>query len=234
MKEARFQQFVLMGISQSEALEYAAKLAKSENDGVAPLFLRFENWVATPLPVVYFGANGSLVSLPFLDLNYLDKVFGVLVDGIPFSKNNDNFGLPMETGWVGINTALDEMNEKIFGIETFGRPKFAVPYLSELQKAIAQREAFNETMRIFRRYDLSAENWVHDPYVAADVCNKGKYPHVANMDTGIISKYDSASVHPYRVRFVVRGNHNMKSIPCIDGLPDWEQLTTENYSHLFG
>ena len=234
MKETRFQQFILMGISQSEALEYAAKLAEAGNNGIAPLFLRFENWVATPLPVVYFGANGCLVSLPFLDLNHLDKVFGALVDGIPFSKNNDHFGLPRATGWIGVNTALDEMSEKTFGFGTLGHQSFAVPHLFELQRAIAQRGAFNETMSVFRRYNLSADNWAHEPYVAADVCDKGKYPHVVDMDTGVISKYDS-SAELYHMRLVVKGCRNLKTIPLTDDkLPNWEQLTTEVYEYLFG
>lgn len=235
MNEAKFQQLALMGVSQSDALEYAAKLAEIGKIGVPKLFLTLESWVITPLPVVYFGANNRMLSLPFLDTTHLDKVFGVELDGTPFSKNDDNFNLPQETGWIGVNGALTEMNEKIFGKGSFGRPQFAIPYLNDMQKAYAKRELFNETMRIFRSHGLSADNWSHDPYAAADICKKGDYPHVVDMNTGVISKYDSSSVTPYHMRFIIRCNRNMRGISeTEEGRPNWEQLTKEVYDHLFG
>lgn len=234
MRKEKFLQLALMGISQGDALEYAAELAQSGKIGVPKLFLTMEKWVPTPLPVVYFGGNNRLLVLPFLDTTHLDKVFGVAVNGIPFSKNDDNFNLPQETGWIGVNNALEEMTEKVFGKGNFGRPYFAVPYLNEMQEAYAKRELFNETMHIFRHHGLTADNWAHEPYAAADVCHKGKYPHVVDMDTGIISKYDS-SADVYHMRFVINGSRNLKTIPLTDDkLPNWEQLTEEVYEYLFG
>ncbi|MBO6281367.1 MAG: hypothetical protein J6N49_02420 [Alphaproteobacteria bacterium] len=234
MNEAKFKQLALMGVTQSDALEYAAKLAQTGKIDVPRLFLRQENWVITPLPVVYFGAKNRMLSLPFLDTTRLDKVFGVEVDGVPFSKNDDNFNLPHETGWIGVNNALKEMTEKIFGDGSFGRPSFAVPYLNDMQNAYTKRELLNETMRIFRSHGLSADNWSHDPYAAEDVCKKGDYPHVVDMSTGVISEYDSSSDTPYHMRFIIRCNCSMRGVPVTEeGLPNWEKLTAGVYEHLF-
>ncbi len=234
MNETKFQQLALMGVSQSDALEYAARLAKSGKSCAPKLFLTKENWLLTPLPVVYFGVNNRMLVLPFLDTAHLDKVFGVAVEGIPFSKNDDNFNLPKETGWIGVNSALEEMTDKIFGTSYFGRPRFAVPYLHELQQAYGKRELFNETMRIFREQGLSSDNWSREPYAVADICSKDKYPNVVDMGTGVISKYDSQA-KLYHMRFIISGNRSMKTLPLTEGgLPNWEQLTEEVYEHYFG
>ena len=233
MNKAKFKYLSQGGITQSDALEYAAWLAENGEIPELPQSFRFENWIETPLPVVYFGRNYAPVVLPFLDLKHQNAVFGIAVGGVLFSKDDVCIDIGQGADWNKVQEYLREKNIELFGEASFGRPQIRVPFLNEMQKALPLRLMFNATINIFREYKLSADNWGMMQYATTAITTQNKCSYVVDMRTGVVSP-QVANPRYYYVRPIISGGITTKTLPqTTDGKPNWDQFTEEMYDHLF-
>lgn len=222
----KFEQWRQEGVTAEDAKNYAAWLEKD----VLPL--RKENWVPTPLPVVYIGAREEFVRLPFLDLSRKNKVFGVALGRVCYQKTV--YRSVLEYGFIGVVSYLEAQQadlyppkknvlSRIFPIESINTHRFFVPTLDLLQRVYRQKEAFDATVRILCANGVAADVWGDGKFICQDDANPREFHRVADFATGVVSKYDgrikdvsywarpAAYVHGYDVPYPVEnGNFNWK------------------------
>ena len=221
----KFEQWRQDGVTAEDAKNYAAWLEKN----VLPL--RKENWVPTPLPVVYIGKQGEFIRLPFLDLNFKSKVFGVAVDRVCYRKTVYRYVL--EYGFIGVVSHLNELQadlyppkknvlSRIFSAESIYAHDFFVPTLDLLQRAYRQREAFDATVRILCANGVTADMWNDGKFICQDDAEPSEFHRVTDFATGVVSDYDSSSKGSYWARPATYVSDYDVPYPVEDGDFNWK------------
>lgn len=178
-------------------------MAKDELTGVLPL--RKENWVPTPLPVVYFGQKGEMVRLPFLDTTKVHKVFGVAVENECYCakvmRDGSKPASIYDHGFIGVGSELKAMREKyypaaknvigrVLSAESVYARYFEVPNLDVLQKAYMQRNAFDATLRILQENGIDVDLWADGDFICKNSNSPSiRFDNVVDFGTGIVKEY---------------------------------------------
>ena len=192
--------------------------------------LRLESWVPTPLPIAYFGPEGQVVRLPFLDLQKKQYVMGVAIGGMCYCKGV--FKEVFNYGFIGVLSMLQKMRDdaypkksnclgRILSSESVYARDFVVPSLDQLQSAYLHRHEFEATLQILRDNDIYAESWGECSYIC---CNSGdceRFDRVVDFGQGIVREYD-----PYdemqRARMMVKIVDRDPLYTVEDGVLNWK------------
>lgn len=117
-----------------------------------------EFFVVTPLPIVYAGKK-KLYSLPYLDLNLKDKVWGIEVQGTFYTLLNERDGK---------NPLLYHCE----ALEILKKQKDPVglrfPSDKELYLARQDRMRFKATVAVLDLFGVKAEDWFDDKYLCIE------------------------------------------------------------------
>lgn len=117
-----------------------------------------EFFVVTPLPIVYAGKK-KLYSLPYLDLNLKDKVWGIEVQGTFYALLNAREG----------NNPLLYRCEAQKILEQPQKPiALRLPSNKELYFARRNRMKFRATATVLGQFGVKAEDWFDDKYLCIE------------------------------------------------------------------
>ena len=193
--ETRFEKWRQEGVSPEDAMKYAEWL---QND---KLPLKKKDWVPTPLPVAYWGADMQIVRLPFLDLSKKSSVFGVAVGRICYQRK-----LFMDEvyryGTLSVDASLKALRNKyypqcenvigrILSAESIYARDFVVPTLDQMQRAYMHKDAFDETLRILRANGIFVDFWADDDFICRDYDGAEGIHQVVDFGSGEVKNYDS-------------------------------------------
>lgn len=167
--------------------------------------LRKKEWIPTPLSVVYFGKNGEMVRLPFLDTTKVHKVFGVAVENVCYCAKVMRDGSQPASiynhGFIGVESELKAMREKyypaakntvvrIFTAESVYARYFEVPTLDILQEAYVHRNAFDATLRILQENGIDVDLWTDGDFICKNSNSPSiRFDNVVDFGAGIVKKY---------------------------------------------
>ena len=131
---------------------------------------RYRNWfefarlqrILTPLRIVYLGQENRMICLPFLDLNFKDKVWGIEIDGTYYGVKAVGVVRSAE-----IKSSLACAEKQLFGEKTselyrcYGstEQRFDMPQVFELQALRKQRNGFEQTADILRSNGVEVADW---------------------------------------------------------------------------
>ena len=203
--------------------------------------LRKKEWIPTPLPVVYLGARGEMVRLPFIDTTKLHNVFGVAVENVCYCamvmRNSCEPASIYNHGFIGVKTKLKAMREKyypsakntvgrIFTAESVYARYFEVPTLDILQKAYMQRKAFDATLRILQENGIDVDLWADGDFI----CQNSNYPsirfdNVVDFGTGIVKEYVAPEQNNGKImqaRSAALINDYDPPYPVVNGVFNWK------------
>ncbi|MBO6281368.1 MAG: hypothetical protein J6N49_02425 [Alphaproteobacteria bacterium] len=131
---------------------------------------RYRNWfefarqqrILTPLRIVYLGQENRMICLPFLDLNFKDKVWGIEIDGTYYGITALG-----KVRQAEITDSLACAEKQLFGEEAselyrcYGctEQRFDMPQVFELQALRKQRNGFEQTADILRSNGVEVADW---------------------------------------------------------------------------
>lgn len=173
MDSVKYNVLKAINLTKEEALEYISGL-ENANEQTAG-----ESRVTTPCEVVYLSKDGKIEVLPYLDLSRVTEVWGAKCGNTLFKKAHDQ-----PTTWKGITDVYKMVRVKGHTL--------ALPALKELQNLYSERADFNQTMDIFRRNGVFAENLKDSWYWAADLQQEHS-AYMVNLESGYESVFVSFS-----------------------------------------
>lgn len=212
----KFEVWRKLGITKEDALAYADWLG-----GKTKIPVYREDWMPTPLPVVYFGKDRQFICLPFVDIEHKDLIIGVAVDNLCFDKNflkaSMDGGDVTSKGFIGVDCELKELSKSLYpnmihaeiGSFTFISCHYGrlakVPDLNEMQKAYMQKEAFNATIEIMRQAGVnSLKLWKDEHcYICRDLSDPKSFHQAVDFGSGKVVKYDACQEGRFFVRAVL-------------------------------
>lgn len=117
-----------------------------------------EHTVRTPLPIVYMGKK-ELYSEPYLDLNLLDKVWGIEVQDTFYTLLNAREGKNPLLYRCEAQEILKKQKEPV---------KLRLPSDKELYIVRQDRMKFKATVAVLELFGVKAEDWFDDKYLCIE------------------------------------------------------------------
>lgn len=117
-----------------------------------------EHIVMTPLPIVYMGKK-ELYAKPYLDLELLDKIWGIEVQGTFYTLLNARDGNNPLLYHCEAQKILEQPKEPI---------ALRLPSDKELYFARQDRMKFKATVAVLGLFGVKAEDWFDDKYLCIE------------------------------------------------------------------